>query len=108
MLLNFLFVSLTDCAWKLGKALFFVGEIGGNDYNYAFFSNKTMAEVEALVPHVVDSIKDAVKVSFCIPSFYLFLLVTSKKILYIMKHAKRSDVKKITVFFTTLSSSHTA
>ncbi|XP_068646255.1 acetylajmalan esterase-like [Aristolochia californica] len=31
-----------QCTAKLGTALFFVGEIGGNDYNYAFFQGKTV------------------------------------------------------------------
>lgn len=42
-----------------------VGEIGGNDYNYAFqIGNLTLEEVEAMVPEVVQAIKYAVKVSF--------------------------------------------
>jgi hypothetical protein len=36
-----------------GKALFLVGEIGGNDYNYAFFMGKTLLEVQSNVPKVV-------------------------------------------------------
>jgi len=39
-----------------------VGEIGGNDYNYAFMFNKTTEELNALVPEVVRAIKDAVAV----------------------------------------------
>ncbi|KAM7478634.1 hypothetical protein LguiA_026847 [Lonicera macranthoides] len=30
-----------------------VGEIGGNDYNYALFQGKSIEEVEAMVPNVV-------------------------------------------------------
>lgn len=48
---------------KHDKALFMVGEIGGNDYNYAFFQGKTIKEIKAMVPEVVQAIKDAVKVS---------------------------------------------
>ncbi|GFZ07071.1 SGNH hydrolase-type esterase superfamily protein [Actinidia rufa] len=33
-----------DCIEKLKNALFMVGEIGGNDYNYALFQGKTMEE----------------------------------------------------------------
>ena len=44
-----------------------VGEIGGNDYNYAFFSNKRKVEILDFVPQVVASIKKAVEVSFCSP-----------------------------------------
>ncbi|KAM7479280.1 hypothetical protein LguiA_027493 [Lonicera macranthoides] len=36
-----------------------VGEIGGNDYNYALFQGKTIKEVEDMVPDVVQAIKDA-------------------------------------------------
>ncbi|XP_043717237.1 GDSL esterase/lipase At5g03980-like isoform X2 [Telopea speciosissima] len=48
----------TDCEEKLTRSIFFVGEIGGNDYNYGFFRGlKTMDEVQKiLVPHVVQSI----------------------------------------------------
>ena len=37
-----------DCAEKLGSALFMVGEIGGNDYNYAFFQGKSMEDVKGI------------------------------------------------------------
>ncbi|OMO85997.1 Lipase, GDSL [Corchorus olitorius] len=51
-----------DCLEKNGRALFLVGEIGGNDYNYAFWrGGKTIEEVKAMVPKVVQAIKDAVK-----------------------------------------------
>ncbi|KAG2695648.1 hypothetical protein I3760_07G022100 [Carya illinoinensis] len=50
-----------DCVKKHNKALFMVGEIGGNDYNYAFFQGKPVEEVNAMVPEVVQAIKDAVK-----------------------------------------------
>ncbi|KAK6149419.1 hypothetical protein DH2020_016944 [Rehmannia glutinosa] len=51
----------TDCVDKLENALFMVGEIGGNDYNYAFFQGKTMEELKSMVPDVVESIMDAAK-----------------------------------------------
>ena len=66
-------VELTDCIEKLKNALFMVGEIGGNDYNYALFQGKTMEEVESLVPDVVRVIKDAVRVSFRINHYSLYL-----------------------------------
>lgn len=40
-----------------------MGEIGGNDYNFAFFQGRTMHEVYKLVPYVVQAIKAAVQVS---------------------------------------------
>jgi hypothetical protein len=47
---------------RLQSSLVMVGEIGGNDYNFAFFGNKSMGEVEKLVPGVVKTIIDAAKV----------------------------------------------
>ncbi|OEL28909.1 GDSL esterase/lipase [Dichanthelium oligosanthes] len=46
---------------KLQSSLVLVGEIGGNDYNYAFFENKAVAEVEKLIPGVIKTIIDAAK-----------------------------------------------
>ncbi|XVF04788.1 hypothetical protein REPUB_Repub05bG0115500 [Reevesia pubescens] len=48
-----------DCFNKLKNALFMVGEIGGNDYNYALFQGKTLEEVTSMVPKVIQAIKDA-------------------------------------------------
>ncbi|XP_011036871.1 PREDICTED: GDSL esterase/lipase At5g03980-like [Populus euphratica] len=50
-----------DCAKEINSSLFMVGEIGGNDYNYAFMFSKTTEETKALVPGVVKAIKDAVE-----------------------------------------------
>lgn len=55
---------LIDCFKKLKTSLFMVGEIGGNDYNYALFQGKTFEEVRSMMPKVVQAIKDAVTVSF--------------------------------------------
>ncbi|KAL6964719.1 acetylajmaline esterase, partial [Sarracenia purpurea var. burkii] len=38
-----------------------VGEIGGNDYNYALFQYRSIDEVKGIVPDVVRAIKDAVR-----------------------------------------------
>jgi hypothetical protein len=40
-----------------------MGEIGGNDYNDAFFQQRPMQEVQTFVPLVVDKIINALKVS---------------------------------------------
>ncbi|KAM0845358.1 hypothetical protein ACQ4PT_056429 [Festuca glaucescens] len=53
--------SQEDCAKKLGRALFLVGEIGGNDYNYAFFQKRSIEAVKSYVPQVVKSIMDFTK-----------------------------------------------
>lgn len=52
--------SAYDCVEKLKTALFIVGEIGGNDYQYALFQGKTIEEVTDMVSEVVQAIKDAV------------------------------------------------
>ncbi|KAF9591777.1 hypothetical protein IFM89_007107 [Coptis chinensis] len=54
-------VDYLDCRQKLKKSIFLVGQIGANDYNYAFFQGKTMNEVVGYVPEVVQTIKDALK-----------------------------------------------
>ncbi|KAK2630710.1 hypothetical protein QOZ80_6AG0549720 [Eleusine coracana subsp. coracana] len=46
---------------RLQSSLVLVGEIGGNDYNYAFFANSSVKEVEKLIPGVVRTIIDAAK-----------------------------------------------
>ncbi|XP_020106598.1 sinapine esterase-like isoform X2 [Ananas comosus] len=53
--------SQQDCAKRLGQSLFLLGEIGGNDYNYAFFQGRSMEEVTSYVPEVVKSITDTAK-----------------------------------------------
>lgn len=40
-----------------------MGEIGGNDYNYAFFVGGSIKELRAVVPLVVDAITRATGVS---------------------------------------------
>ncbi|KAE8669799.1 GDSL esterase/lipase [Hibiscus syriacus] len=41
------------------KSLFMVGEIGGNDYNYAFFLGGGIKQLRSMVPLVVGAITDA-------------------------------------------------
>lgn len=52
-----------------------VGEIGGNDFNYAL-SNKdiTISEVKDMVPDIVSVIVEAVKVSSINFNIYLYIL----------------------------------
>ncbi|KQK07048.1 hypothetical protein BRADI_2g32540v3 [Brachypodium distachyon] len=45
-----------DCRRHLSKSLFVVGEFGGNDYNAALFSGRSMADVTGYVPRVVSHI----------------------------------------------------
>ncbi|CAA3030945.1 acetylajmalan esterase-like [Olea europaea subsp. europaea] len=51
----------TDCAENNGNSLFMVGEIGGNDYNYALFEGKSIQELEDMVPQIVGTIANAVR-----------------------------------------------
>ncbi|KAE9458962.1 hypothetical protein C3L33_09122, partial [Rhododendron williamsianum] len=57
-------IKARDCSEKLKTSLFIVGEIGGDDYNYAFLERKTIEEVISMVPEVVGAIITAVKASF--------------------------------------------
>ncbi|KAL5989587.1 hypothetical protein ACLOJK_010480 [Asimina triloba] len=43
------------------KSLFLVGEIGGNDYNFAFFGGKSVNEIVTYVPEVANAIASAVR-----------------------------------------------
>ncbi|KAG2687783.1 hypothetical protein I3760_09G067200 [Carya illinoinensis] len=45
-----------DCDNYFKKSLFLVGEIGGNDYNYAFFARGSIKQLRAAVPVVVEAI----------------------------------------------------
>ncbi|KAF3454538.1 hypothetical protein FNV43_RR04986 [Rhamnella rubrinervis] len=59
---NSICFNAKDCAKRLERSLFMVGEIGGNDYDLAIFvGNKTIKEAIDMVPQVVQTIKDAVK-----------------------------------------------
>ncbi|MQL84307.1 hypothetical protein Taro_016805 [Colocasia esculenta] len=53
--------SKQDCPKKLEKTLFFVGEIGGNDYNYPLMQGRPAEELKTSVPQVVRKIVDAAK-----------------------------------------------
>lgn len=57
------FLYFTECVEKHKRSLFMVGEIGGNDYNYAFFQGKSIDELKSMVSDVVKAIKEAVMVS---------------------------------------------
>ncbi|KAF6141299.1 hypothetical protein GIB67_024383, partial [Kingdonia uniflora] len=53
--------ALYESEKRLQRALVFVGEIGGKDYNYAFFQGKQVEEISTYVPHVVLSITNVVQ-----------------------------------------------
>ncbi|KAJ0645437.1 putative sinapine esterase [Helianthus annuus] len=48
------------CKQLIGCSLILMGEIGGNDYNHALESGKSIAEVETYVPYVINAIISAV------------------------------------------------
>jgi len=45
------------------NSLILMGEIGGNDYNYAFFVGKNIEEIKELVPLVIETISSAITVN---------------------------------------------
>ncbi|CAD6256946.1 unnamed protein product [Miscanthus lutarioriparius] len=54
--------SQEDCTKKLAGALFLVGEIGGNDYNYGFLQGtRSIQAMKAYVPQVINAIMDVAK-----------------------------------------------
>ncbi|KAL5200220.1 hypothetical protein ABZP36_021423 [Zizania latifolia] len=55
------FTSDEDISKRLQSSLVLIGEIGGNDYNYALFGNRNVNEVEKIIPSVVQTIVDAAK-----------------------------------------------
>ncbi|XP_078153442.1 GDSL esterase/lipase At1g28600-like [Carex rostrata] len=44
----------------MSSALFVVGEIGGNDYNYPLFNGATLDEVRTIVPNVIRTISSTI------------------------------------------------
>ncbi|KAJ8616448.1 hypothetical protein MRB53_035820 [Persea americana] len=48
-----------ECTDYLGKSLFLLGEIGGNDYDYSLFQGLSIAQVRTFVPKVVQAISAA-------------------------------------------------
>ncbi|ONK74804.1 uncharacterized protein A4U43_C03F10310 [Asparagus officinalis] len=59
--LNSTCFSRAERAKKLTQSLIMMGEIGGNDYNYAFLAGKTIPQLEDYVPYVVQTIVNATK-----------------------------------------------
>ena len=48
----------------LGDSLILMGEIGGNDYNYPFFEDKSINEIKELTPLIIKAISDAIVVTY--------------------------------------------
>ncbi|CAI0557894.1 unnamed protein product [Linum tenue] len=54
-------VNLAECKDYLSKSLILLGEIGGIDYNRAFFEDVAADEIIAIVPYVVAEIGKSIK-----------------------------------------------
>ncbi|KAL1370905.1 hypothetical protein HN51_001111 [Arachis hypogaea] len=52
--------SSSDCKKVLGNSLFLVGEIGGNDFNHPLFLRKSVEEIKAYIPFVINEISSAI------------------------------------------------
>ncbi|XP_071735841.1 GDSL esterase/lipase At1g28590-like isoform X2 [Rutidosis leptorrhynchoides] len=48
--------NTSACRDYIGRSLFLIGEIGGNDYNYPLLVGKPIEEAESYVPLVIDTI----------------------------------------------------
>ncbi|KAK4398651.1 Acetylajmalan esterase [Sesamum angolense] len=84
--------QLTDCVEKLQNALFMVGEIGGNDYNYAIFQGKTMEELRSMVPDVVATIVDAARCLNHLNEFAKYHNEELQKAIHTLKQEKPNAV----------------
>ncbi|KAJ0796986.1 putative sinapine esterase [Helianthus annuus] len=51
-----------ECDSYFKRSLFMMGEIGGNDYNYAFFLGGTITKLKRMVPLVVETIISATSI----------------------------------------------
>ncbi|KAL3832901.1 hypothetical protein ACJIZ3_007637 [Penstemon smallii] len=61
MFTHFNSICFKDCTELLKTALFFVGEIGTNDYSFALLQGKTIQETTNLVPDVVFAIQKGIE-----------------------------------------------
>ncbi|MED6165313.1 hypothetical protein PIB30_098395, partial [Stylosanthes scabra] len=52
--------SPSECKELLGRSLFLVGEIGGNDFNHPLFLRKSVEELRTYVPDVINEISSAI------------------------------------------------
>ncbi|KAJ6814430.1 GDSL esterase/lipase-like [Iris pallida] len=50
----------SECTDILGRSLFLVGEIGGNDYNYLFMNGGMLDEIRSSIPKVINTIVSTV------------------------------------------------
>jgi len=62
-----LFFNSVDCKMDFANELFLMGEIRGNEYNDAFFQQRSIEEFQTFVPLVVDNIVNPKQVFLSIP-----------------------------------------
>jgi hypothetical protein len=63
----------------LSESLIVLGEIGGNDYNYWFSSNRPREQAAQFIPDITATIGSSIQVPT--PSIYSFMKVQYKSIL---------------------------
>jgi phospholipase/lecithinase/hemolysin len=66
---------------KLASSLVMVGEIGGNDYNYAFVANKPVAGAERSIYSTIRSTIGAVEAMTLVPEVVQSILSTAREVL---------------------------
>ncbi|KAL2945151.1 hypothetical protein RDABS01_022862 [Bienertia sinuspersici] len=59
--LNSICSTKSECKEKLASSLVVMGEIGGNDYNWALLQGKKLSTGYGMVPEIVQLIKNAIK-----------------------------------------------
>ncbi|CAJ1961868.1 unnamed protein product [Sphenostylis stenocarpa] len=52
--------SPQSCHKEVKNSLFLVGEIGGNDFNHAFYIRKSLVEIKTFVPDVINAISSTI------------------------------------------------
>ena len=55
-------IMVLECRDMIEDALILMGEVGGNDLNYAFFVGKPIEEIKELIPLVITTISSAITV----------------------------------------------
>lgn len=65
-------VLCAECKKFFAKALFVVGEFGGNDYNAPLFAGKGIKEAYKFMPDVIQGISDGIEVVVASISCVLF------------------------------------
>ena len=55
-------VHMIECQGLFSSSLFFMGEIGGNDYNEPLIQGRTVDEIRTFVPDVISVISSTLKV----------------------------------------------